>query len=118
MQACILLSLLSLIFVCGVTGFVPKFVVTTITGTELELPATNATALTASQSRSEQQSASYHECDRAGLASAKVISSASATMMHQPSGSFRISWRNSHEKPRAKGLLPRYCEQAHTLELP
>jgi hypothetical protein len=34
MQACILLSRLSLILVCGVTGFVPTLVITIIIGTD------------------------------------------------------------------------------------
>ena len=40
MQACILLSLLSLILVCGVTGLVPKPVVTTMIGTDFGSLAT------------------------------------------------------------------------------
>jgi len=82
--------LLSLIFVSGVTGFVPKLVVTTITGTDFGSLATNVMVPTGSQSRSEQQSASYHECDLAGVESATTISSTRA-IMHQPSGSLRIS---------------------------
>jgi hypothetical protein len=49
-QACILLSWLSLILVSEVTGLVPKLVVTTITGTDFGSLATNETALTGSQS--------------------------------------------------------------------
>lgn len=91
MHACILPSLLSLIFVSGVTGFVPKLVVTTMFGTEVGSLATNATALTGSQSRSEQQSASYHECDRTGRARAKKASTMAHTAMtHQPNGSCRM----------------------------
>jgi hypothetical protein len=92
MHACILPSLLSLILVRGVTGFVPKLVVTTIVGTELGSLATKETALTGSQSWSEQQSGSYQECDLAGGVRA-TATRGSKRMMHERRGSWDLCRR-------------------------
>jgi hypothetical protein len=79
MQACILLSLLWRILVVDVSGLVPRLVVTTITGNALGSLATNETALTGSQSWFEQQSASYQECELAGVDRGAAVRSAKAT---------------------------------------
>src|SRR5262245_42115824 len=99
MQACIWLSLLCLILVIGVTGLVPKLVVTTMTGTDFGSLATKETVLTGSQSRSEQHSGSYQECDLAGIARDTTITSASTTTTHSPTGSFLKAWMSCMGRP-------------------
>src|SRR5262249_35136782 len=110
-QACILLSWLSLILVSEVTGLVPKLVVTTITGTDFGSLATNETALTGSQSRSEQQSASYQECDLTVLVKESAISRLSAARMNQPIRFFCIRCHDLMRASCGRVFIPRKCER-------
>src|SRR3990172_6768615 len=116
MQACILLSLLWRILVVGVSGLVPRLVVTTITGMEAGSLATNATVLTGAQSWFEQQSASYQECVLAGLDRAAAIRSAQATpAKREPDKRLRAGWRILMGASRQRSLL-HHCEQGATPE--
>ena len=109
MQACIRLSLLSRSFVLDVTGFVPKLVVTTITGTEPGELATKLTELTGSQSLSEQQSGSYQECAYAAPEKKITINKANAA------NEFRLRPARSRIGTSCKAAL--HADSAQSVDL-